>query len=177
VPDEAPKGRWTSYSSKTDEETPPNDEISYAEAKEYQQMEFGPLDHPDNAAPRAQRLNRREGYSPTEDDKWRVGGALASSLGLTEAQMNEVYSIMSELNLAAFGSQRCIETVSLGVIAVVVNYDRFQRRQNPDATRIVETSEFRELMVDLDIDYSDIGTAKRVVKQELNGQGYFGQVD
>ncbi|EJN57758.1 hypothetical protein [Halogranum rubrum] len=80
---------------------------------------------------------------------------------------------MSELNLAAFGSQRRIETVALGVITVVVNYDRFQRRQDPDATRITETPEFRQLLADHEINYSDIGTAKRVVKQELNEQNYF----
>ncbi len=80
---------------------------------------------------------------------------------------------MRELNLSAFGSQREIETVTLGVIAVVVNYDRFQRQENPNATRIVETTRFRELMRDLSIDYSDIGTAKRIVKQELAEIDYF----
>jgi len=118
-------------------------------------------------------LNSREGYSPTEADKPRFAGALASSLDLTEGHTNEVYSIMSDLNLAAFGNQRRIETVALGVIAVVVNYDRFHRQQNPEADRIAESPEFRKLMNDLDISYSDIGTAKRIVKQELKEQDYF----
>jgi UDP-N-acetylglucosamine 2-epimerase len=80
---------------------------------------------------------------------------------------------MSNLNLAAFGNQRRIETVALGVIVVVVNYDRFYRQQNPEADRIAESREFRELMKDLEINYSDIGTAKRIVKQELKKQEYF----
>lgn len=82
---------------------------------------------------------------------------------------------MKELNLSAFGSQREIETVSLGVIAVIVNYDRFQRRQNPDASRIAESQEFRKLMKEHDIDYSDIGTVKRIAKNELRECGYLGK--
>lgn len=164
---------WVSYSSeKADDGTKAND-ISYADAAEYQQTEFGPLPSEYKISARAERLNRREGYSLTEGDKPRFAGALASSLDLNASQVSEVYSIMSSLNLSVFGNQRRIETVALGVIAVVVNYDRFHRQQNPEATRIAESRKFRELMKELDVDYSDIGTAKRVVKQELQDQGYF----
>lgn len=165
--------RWIAYSTHDEDEGPSPDEIDYAEASEYQETEFGPLPYLDDTSGRAHRLKHREGYSPTEGDKPRFAGALASELNLTQSQTDEIYLIMSELNLAAFGSQRRIETVALGVITVVVNYDRFQRQQNPNATRIAETPEFRELLKELDIDYSDVGTAKRVVKQELKKQGYF----
>ncbi|WP_435180476.1 hypothetical protein [Halorussus sp. AFM4] len=167
--DEGTSPKWVSYSS----EDPPTDEISYAEASEYQQTEFGSLFDRDDSSPRARRLNRREGWSPTDGDKHRFADALASSLELPDSQKKEICAIMRELNLSAFGSQREIETVTLGVIAVVVNYDRFQRQENPNATRIVETTRFRELMRDLSIDYSDIGTAKRIVKQELAEIDYF----
>jgi hypothetical protein len=165
--------QWTPYSTNDKDEQPSPDEIGYAEASEYQETEFGPLSYLDETSGRAHRLKRREGYSPTEGDKPRFAGALASELNLTQSQTNEIYSVMSDLNLAAFGAQRRIETVALGVITVIVNYDRFQRQQNPSATRIAETSEFRELLKELDIDYSDVGTAKRVVKQELKNQDYF----
>ena len=164
---------WKSYSPEKADEQPKADEISYADAAKYQETEFGPVPSEYASSARTERLNRREGYSPTEGDKPRFAGALASPLDLTERQTNEVYSIMSDLNLAAFGSQRRIETVALGVITVVVNYDRFHRQQNPEAFRIAESEEFRQLMKELDVDYSDIGTAKRVVKQELKEQGYF----
>ncbi len=168
--EERPK--WVPYSSE-EEEKPKANDISYADAADYQKTEFGPIPSQNDSSARAQRLNRREGYSPTEGDKPRFAGALASSLDLTESQTNEVYSIMSNLNLAAFGRQRRIETVALGVIVVVVNYDRFYRQQNPEADRIAESREFRVLMKELEIGYSDIGTAKRVVKQELKKQEYF----
>lgn len=172
--EDKPAPRWTSYSSVQDDESASTDGISYAEAVEHQQTEFGSLPYSDDASIRAYRLNRREGYSPTESDKYRIATALASSLELTNRQVNEVYTIMSELNLAVFGSQRRVETVSLGVIAVIVNYDRFQHKQNPDADRISESQRFKERMKEFGIDYSDIGTAKRVVKQELRKMEYFG---
>lgn len=165
--------QWIPYSTNDEDEEPSPEEIGYAEASEYQETEFGPLPYLDDTSGRAHRLKHREGYSPTEGDKPRFAGALASELNLTQSQTDDIYSIMSELNLAAFGSQRRIETVALGVITVVVNYDRFQRQQNPNATRIAEAPEFRKLLKELDIDYSDVGTAKRVVKQELKNQGYF----
>lgn len=170
---EEERPRWSSYSSEKTDDQPKVDDISYARAAEYQKTEFGPIPSKYDSSARAERLNRREGYSPTEGDKPRFAGALASSLDLTKNQTKEVYLIMSDLNLTAFGSQRRIETVALGVIVVVVNYDRFHRQQNPEGTRIAESREFRQLMKELDIDYSDIGTAKRVVKQELKKQGYF----
>lgn len=167
------ESRWVSYSASRRRERRPADEIDYSDAAEYQQTEFGPLSKIDDSSTRAYRLNRREGYSPTEGDKPRFAGALATALDLPESQMKEVYSIMGELDLSAFGSQRRLELVALGVITVVVNYDRFQRQQNPDATRISETSDFQELMIQFEIDYSDLGTVKRVVKQELKDMGYF----
>lgn len=165
---------WGSYSQKRKREKRPADEINYADALEHQKRESGKLPAEYDTSVRAYRLNRREGYSPTEGDKPRIAGALGSALDLTDSQLQEIYTIMSDLNLVAFGNQRKIETVALGVIAVVVNYDRFQRQRNPDATRISETSRFQELMMEFEIDYSDLGTAKRVVKQELKNQGYFG---
>lgn len=170
---EGEEPRWVAYSSKKDEDESKSDDISYADAAEYQETEFGPLPTQSNSSARARRLNSREGYSPTEGDKPRFAGALATSLDLTESQTSEVYSIMSDLNLAVFGNQRRIETVALGVIVVVVNYDRFYRQQNPDATRIAESPEFRRLMKELEVDYSDIGTAKRIVKRELKEREYF----
>jgi hypothetical protein len=167
------KSSWVSYSSKKGDNKPKANDISYADAADYQKTEFGPVPGRNDSSARTQRLNRREGYSPTEADKPRFAGALASFLNLTEAQTDEVYSIMSDLNLAAFGNQRSIETVSLGVIVVVVNYDRFYRQQNPEADRIAESYEFKTLMKELDINYSDIGTSKRIVKQELKKQDYF----
>jgi hypothetical protein len=167
------RSKWVPYSSKKEENRPKADDISYADAANYQKTEFGPIPGQNNSSARTQRLNRREGYSPTEADKPRFAGALASSLNLTEGHTNEVYSIMSDLNLAAFGNQRRIETVALGVIVVVVNYDRFYRQQNPEADRIAESREFRKLMKDLGISYSDIGTAKRIVKQELKDEDHF----
>lgn len=165
--------RWRDHSSEKGREEGSAEEIGYEEAAEYQQTEFGPLVTPDGSSARTYRLNRREGYSPTEGDKPRVGGALASALGLTEAQTDEVYTIMSELNLSAFGSQRRLETVVLGVITVVVNYDRFQRQRNPDASRISESRPFRQLMMEFDTSYSDLGTVKRVVKKELKEMGHY----
>ncbi|WP_144049589.1 hypothetical protein [Halorubrum salipaludis] len=169
--EERPK--WIPYSSKKEDDRPEASDISYADASNYQKTEFGPIPSQNSSSARTQRLNSREGYSPTEADKPRFAGALASSLSLSKAHTSEVYSIMSSLNLAAFGNQRDIETVALGVIVVVVNYDRFYRQQNPEADRISESREFRKLMKDLNIDYSDIGTAKRIVKQELKEQDYF----
>jgi len=169
--EERPK--WVPYSSKKDDGNPKANDISYADAADHQKRDFGPIPSRDSSSARAQRLNSREGYSPTEADKPRFAGALASFLDLTEGQTNEVYSIMSDLNLAAFGNQRRIETVALGVITVVVNYDRFYRQQNPEADRIAESREFRKLLTDHDINYSDIGTAKRIVKQELKEREYF----
>ena len=168
------KPQWVSYSSEKQEEERSTADISYADASEYQETEFGPLPVADSSSVRAYRLSRREGYSPTEADKPRVTGALASTLDLSKAHTEEVCSIMAELNLASFGSQRRLETVALGVIAVIVNYERFQRQQNPDAIRISETPKFQELMMEFEIDYSDLGTAKRVVKQELRKLDYFG---
>lgn len=164
---------WTSFKSGKSETEPDANDVSYAEASKYQEGEFGPIPSMDKSSARAARLNSREGYSPTESDKPLFGGALATSLDVTQGQLDEIYSIMGELNLAAFGNQRRIETVALGVITVVVNYDRFHRRKNPDAQRIAESRPFRELMMEHDIDYSDLGTAKRIVKQELNKRGYY----
>lgn len=165
--------QWIPYSEYDEYREQSPDDIGYAEASEYQETEFGPLPYSDNTSTRAYRLQRREGYSPTEGDKPRFAGALASDLNVTQKQLDDIYEIMSELDLAVFGSQRRIETVALGVITVVVNYDRFQRRRNPDATRIAESDEFKQLLIKLDIDYSDLGTAKRIVKQELKDKGYF----
>lgn len=169
---EEEKAKWKLYSSDKGTEQRSAEDIGYEEASEYQQREFGPTPDPLDGE-RAYRLNRREGFSPTESDKPRIGGALASALDLPDHQKEQVYEIMGELNLAAFGSQRRIETVALGVITVVVNYDRFQRRQDPNATRIAESQEYRRLISDLGIDYSAIGTTKRVVKQELQKREYF----
>lgn len=166
--------QWVSYSSQEQDEERSTADIGYAEASEYQEREFGPPPVIDSSSVRAYRLNRREGYSPTEKDKPHLAKALASTLDLSAAQTKEIGSIMSELNLTAFGSQRRLETVALGVIAVIVNYERFQHQQNPDAIRISETPKFQELMMEFEIDYSDLGTAKRVVKQELIEIGYFG---
>jgi len=165
--------KWVSYSSKNEDDQPDPNDISYADATDYQKTDFGPLPGQYNPSARLQRLNRREGYSPTEADKPRFAGALASALNLSETHTSEVYSIMSNLDLTAFGNQRRIETVALGVIVVVVNYERFYRQQNPEADRIAESREFRNLLKDLEINYSDIGTAKRIVKQELKKQEYF----
>jgi|APHM01.1.fsa_nt_gi hypothetical protein len=165
--------QWESYSERSQADESPTDNIGYERASEYQETEFGPLPVVDDSSVRAYRLNRREGYSPTEGLKPHIGEALASSLSISEVQKKEVIDTMSELDLTAFGSQRQLETVALGVISVIVNYDRFQRRQNPDANRISETSEFRNLMIENEIDYSDLGTAKRVTKQELIELGYF----
>lgn len=162
--------KWVSYSEK---EEPDANEIPYADAKEYQQTEHGPIVNPNEISARAKRLNRREGYSPSESDKPRIASALATRLDLPDSQTDKICSAMKELNLSAFGSQRQIEAVALGVITVFVNYHRFQIRNNPDAKRIAEERQFIELLMEFDVSYSDLGTIKRIAKDELKEQGYF----
>lgn len=162
--------KWRAFES---EDEPDANNMGYEEAHEHQEEEFRSIPSKYEHSARTNRLNSREGYSPTESNKPLFAGALATSLDVTKGQLSDVYSIMGELNLAAFGNQRRIETVALGVITVVVNYDRFHARKNPDAQRIAESRPFRELMMEHDIDYSDLGTAKRIVKQELKKRGYY----
>ena len=161
---------WVDYSEK---EEPEANEIPYADAKEYQHAEHGPIVNPNEISARAKRLNRREGYSPSESDKPHIASALATRLDLPDSQTNKICRAMSELDLSVFGSQRQVEAVALGVITVFVNYHRFQIQNNPEADRIAEEQQFIELLVEFDVSYSDIGTIKRIAKDELKQLGYF----
>jgi hypothetical protein len=136
-------GEWVSY---TEKEEPDANEIPYADAKEYQHA---------------------------ESDKPRIASALATRLDLPDSQTNKICRAMKELDLSVFGSQRQIEAVALGVITVFVNYHRFQIQNNPEADRIAEEQQFIELLMEFDVSYSDIGTIKRIAKDELKQLGYF----
>ena len=100
-------------------------------------------------------------HREAQRDKTRIAGALCSQLELTSFQQSEVLRMMDELNLDDFGNQKRIETVSLGVIRCVVEKDRLER--NPDAKRISEEDQFKDILDDLDIEMSDLLTVKRVL--------------
>jgi len=82
---------------------------------------------------------------------------------------------MAGLNLDRFGNQKRIEKVTLAVIKVLVNRDRFERQQNPDAIRISQDPAFKQRMEDHEISESDLYSVSQQVKEELKRRGYYDQ--
>lgn len=106
-------------------------------------------------------------------DKIRITQAFCSTLDVPRHQMNEAARIMLLLDLNQFGNQKRLNRVALGVINVVVNWHRFQIRQNPHANRINRTTDFQKLMHANDVDESDLNSLRRITKRELRSMDYF----
>jgi len=108
-----------------------------------------------------------------ERDKIRITHAFCSTLDVPRHQATEAARVMLLLDLDRFGNQKRLERGALGVINVVVNWHRFQVQQNPDADRINETRQFKELMTAHDVSDSDLWSLSRIVKRELRDMDYF----
>jgi len=89
---------------------------------------------------------------------------------------------MANLNLDRFGRQKRLEKVALATIKVAVERDRFQRAANDDLsslaeddipTRMLEESNYRDLLNHHDVSKSDLYSVSQLVKRELKKLNYF----
>ncbi|MGB9966320.1 DNA-directed RNA polymerase subunit epsilon [Halobacterium hubeiense] len=123
-------------------------------------------------------------------DKKRVTQSFCSVLDLPRYQQERAVAVMLQLNLDRFGRQKQLENVALGVIRVVVDFERrrhFFGGREPSAvdlsgdalseypSRLGEAEEYHELCEAHGI--SDSGRYKlgKYVKRELERIGYFEQ--
>jgi len=115
----------------------------------------------------------------SELDKIRITQAFCSRLDLPRHQMTDAAKVILFLDLDEFGNQKRLERVALGVINVVVNWHRFQLRNNLNAKRINQTSQFKALMEAHDVDSSDLWSIKGMVKEHISEMDYFdsGRID
>lgn len=102
-------------------------------------------------------------------DKKRIAQALCSNLPITDHERELVAEVMEQLDLGPFGSQKGIERVTIGVVAVIV--DEIERDEfGPDREIVARQEEFRELQEQHDISMSDLTTIKAKVRNEMGEQ-------
>jgi hypothetical protein len=106
-------------------------------------------------------------------DKKRITQAYCSRLDVTQFQRDEAVRAMLLLNLDDFGQNKRIEKVALTVIRVIVNYNRFAHLQKPDAPRISETENFKQLAESVDLDKRTMRRLSRSIKEKLSAAGFF----
>lgn len=102
-------------------------------------------------------------------DKKRIAQALCSNLPITDHERELVAEVMEQLDQRPFGSQRGIERVTLGVVAVIV--DEVERDEfGPEREIVARQEEFKELQEQHDVSMSDLTTIKAIVRNEMGEQ-------
>lgn len=104
-----------------------------------------------------------------ERDKKRVSQAVCSSLPLATHETESVVNAVSNLDLDRFGSQKGIQRVTLGVVAVLV--DEHHRSGVEELDKFVfRSNEFQERCETYGVSMSDLNTIKQVVREQLEKQ-------
>lgn len=156
------------------EENPRDDEgYDYTGYDSRAATRIGGEDDTDDQIERLRELNEGRhqsdgGHSAreAERDKKRVAEAICSSLPLSGREREHVVSAVTHLDLDRFGNQKSIPKVTLGVVAVIV--DEQYREDADDLDQFVSFSdEFQSICDNHDISMSDMGTVKRIVREEL----------
>jgi hypothetical protein len=121
-------------------------------------------------------------------DKKRITQSFCSALPVTPYQQREAVSVIGQLNLDRFGSQKRLEKVVLGVIEFVVDRDRHQYflgDQEPSAvdwdafepadypTQLCDQESFSELCERHGVADEDRYSVSQLIKRELKRIGYF----
>lgn len=110
--------------------------------------------------------HRSDGEHSTREasrDKTRIAQAIVSSLPLTSFERDEVVRVTRSLDFERFGQQRGLEGVVLGVVAVVVDEENRQEKEDPNL--ILWSDEFRDLCDEHDVSMSDLSTIKQLVRE------------
>lgn len=102
-------------------------------------------------------------------DKKRIAQAICASLPITDREGELVTEVMEQLDLSPFGSQRGIERVTLGVVAVIV--DEIERDEfGPEREIVSRQEEFKGLRKQHDVSMGDLTTIKEIVRNEMSEQ-------
>jgi hypothetical protein len=90
---------------------------------------------------------------------------------------------MATMNLDRFGRQKRLGKVALATIKVIVEWDRSRRYPDDvlsdlDAddlpTRMLDDSDYRELLDEHDVSKADLYSVSQLVKRELKKESFFG---
>jgi hypothetical protein len=107
----------------------------------------------------------------SQRDKQRIAQAICSSLPVTDDERQRVSNIVRNLDLDLFGSQKQIESVVLGTVAVVVDEARAENGGDPGEVSLVSRSdEFRDYCDEFAVSMSDLSTIKQKVREQLDEQ-------
>lgn len=105
----------------------------------------------------------------TQRDKPRIAQAICSALPITDREREMVTTVMEQLDLQPFGSQRGIPRVVLGVAAVIID-EHARADQGLDREIVARHDDFRDLCTKHDVSMSDLTTLKKIVREQLADQ-------
>lgn len=115
-------------------------------------------------------------------DKMRITESFCSTLSLPSHQQRAAIAAMTTMNLDRFGRQKRLTKVALATIKVVIEWDR-SRRFPDDAlseldaddlpTRMLENSQYREILEQQDVSKTDLYSVSQLVKRELKKEAFF----
>jgi transcription initiation factor TFIIIB Brf1 subunit/transcription initiation factor TFIIB len=129
--------------------------------------------------------HRSDGDHSTREaarDKVRITESFCSHLDLPPHQQREAVRAMANLNLDRFGRQKRLEKVALATIKVAVERDRFHRVPDDALSsladddippRMLEESQYRNLLHQHDVSKSDLYSTSQLVKRELKKLNHF----
>lgn len=173
-----PPGRVPGQDSiEASREENPRDDVGYDYTGYESQMatRIGDEDSNDPEVERLRQLHEGRHQSDgehsareTERDKERVAQAICSNLPVNSREREHVVNAVKSLNLDAFGNQKNLTKVTLGMVAVLVD----EQYREPDELDdlVARSDEYQSIRDTHDISMSDLNTVKQIAREELENQ-------